>query len=379
MFDFLWKWLKGGEGSPSQKQTPSLPSGAMTFVSQQIGERDPLFKLKTAGPQAMPEGLAVPVDAVPLAPPVAPASDEPVPQASVIVEPQPTISIVPQADIIPATPESIIPEPPSIASVVSDDTRVGINPPLEDMWFNIGGKPTKIKAPAAPWSAICLLQLHFGADTFRGTGWLIGPKTIITAAHNLHIRKEGRNVDSITVFPAKTGQGDGPFATRETSHYAFDQRFMLPTSDLEAGRFDYGAIFLLEKPLALLPDKYFRFEELDPATNIGPIQVAGYPIDKKDDERPLVLAGGKLREPTNNKSKDPLILIHDVDTIEGESGGPIYYYSAGKYTAIGIHTDGIGFDAKLNAGRRITPDLAKKMSEWVKNPGKKIDANILVA
>ena len=50
-------------------------------------------------------------------------------------------------------------------------------------------------------------------------------------------------------------------------------------------------------------------------------------------------------------------LYYDVDTINGDSGGPIYANVKGKQTVIGIHTNGIATDGEYNKGIRLTTDI----------------------
>jgi V8-like Glu-specific endopeptidase len=50
------------------------------------------------------------------------------------------------------------------------------------------GPNSEIKPEQYPYSAIGLVRKVKGSKIFCGTGCLIGPKTVLTCAHNVHTR-----------------------------------------------------------------------------------------------------------------------------------------------------------------------------------------------
>src|SRR5688572_18710199 len=53
----------------------------------------------------------------------------------------------------------------------------------------------------APWRWICQLLMKFPKGNYIGTGWLIGPRTVMTAGHCLYVSKAGGWTQNIEVIP----------------------------------------------------------------------------------------------------------------------------------------------------------------------------------
>ena len=71
------------------------------------------------------------------------------------------------------------------------------------------GKDDRIRINATnnyPWRAICSLKIKAKDGTnWIGTGFLIGPRTVITAGHCVYMRKHGGWAQSIEVIPGRNG------------------------------------------------------------------------------------------------------------------------------------------------------------------------------
>jgi V8-like Glu-specific endopeptidase len=243
------------------------------------------------------------------------------------------------------------------------DTRMVVQPNYVQRCFDMSdGSVQCWLVPAPPWSALCRLKLHYGGVIKLGTGSFIGPRTILTAAHNLH--DDGRDVDSITVVPGQASEGDEPFDKETTSAFAYNANFRTASED-EAAQFDYGVIFLKDDRLGRLVSWSFPFLSVADgdwtSKNLGWINVAGYP----DGFGGHILYGkGK---PT---SIDGNVILHDTDTSRGDSGGPIYWFNApSDYRILGVHTDYIEA-RRLNSGVRITGRIDGHLRHWVDQPGK---------
>ena len=71
--------------------------------------------------------------------------------------------------------------------IIGTDNRVRINP-----------------TTSYPWRAICALKITAANGTkWIGTGWLISPRTVITAGHCVYMHDEGGWAKSIEVIPAR--------------------------------------------------------------------------------------------------------------------------------------------------------------------------------
>lgn len=91
-----------------------------------------------------------------------------------------------------------------------------------------------------PWNANCLLIITFkDGRKARGTGWLLGPKLVVTAGHCVHEGKDGNFYNSIEVIPGANG-GSTPFGTQVSMKLRASEAWK--TQGTLA--MDYGAIIL---------------------------------------------------------------------------------------------------------------------------------------
>jgi V8-like Glu-specific endopeptidase len=233
-------------------------------------------------------------------------------------------------------------------------------------------------ATQKPWCAICYLECMFGTDTYIGTGWMIDATTIITAAHNLwnppavpgEPKRAAGKVDLIRVSPARLDASGGPFETKKTNHFVYDRRWE-ELRDPVRRYYDYGVIYLDKPgytlpfyfaPWALPPEKWDRSMRLN---------CAGYPIDLGGH---FVTASGSA---CSEQPAGPLFIgpnqemvIHNMDTEGGESGGPIFWTDGNRYFALAVHTQGVGLARGMNAGVRITPKMIDVFNRWRANPNR---------
>ncbi len=200
-----------------------------------------------------------------------------------------------------------------------------------------------------PWTAICYLRTT-GKDgeEGHGTGWLVGPRTVVTAGHVVCPRLGDGFVESVEVTPGRAAHGAAhPPVTAnafKTTRGWWDRR--------DEG-FDYGAVIL--DPSDRIGDDlgFFGFssrtrEELKRT----PAWIAGYPRDR---DRFLVQAAGSIHTVESRR------LRYDIDTEDGESGAPVFVRTSDGPMVVGIHTDGF---PERNEGLRINDLVAETLRRW---------------
>ena len=97
-------------------------------------------------------------------------------------------------------------------------------------------------ATQSPWRHICALRIRTRTNKdYVGTGWLIGPRTIMTAGHCVFMHDHGGWAKSISVIPALEGHARPYGLYKSTRFSAVDGWTVNRDSD-----FDYGVIFLDE-------------------------------------------------------------------------------------------------------------------------------------
>lgn len=208
-----------------------------------------------------------------------------------------------------------------------------------------------------PYQRICMLEfLSPNGTGMIGTGWFIGPRTVVTAGHCIYCRDSrygigpmrkpykvyaGRNLDQVA--------GEASVVDMATTRQWLD-------NGLEA--YDFGVVYI-DSPLGA-DDQLGSFDLgiVDEGSTGMLVSVVGYPGDLQRG-----LYGSMWGDTNRIESVTPDRLAYLVDTMGGNSGGPVIY-SDGKGTimAVGIHNYG---DTGKNFATRINQAVADQFKKWV--------------
>jgi glutamyl endopeptidase len=242
--------------------------------------------------------------------------------------------------------------PPSpFESVINTDERVRI-----------------LDTDLSPWRMICALRLHGpGGAGAIGTGWFIGPKTLITAGHCVFSNYFfGGWASTIELIPGLNGNGPNaqPYDCVMSTRFSSTDRWV----ENEDADFDIGCIHLdTDKgsevgwfAIGALPS-----EELESYL----VNISGYPADRG--------AGTEQYFSKNRVLKvSERRLFYEVDTYGGQSGALVWIYEqeGAAPLAVGVHAYGTGgtptnFGITANSAPRIIPEVLEKMKEWVEEDG----------
>jgi glutamyl endopeptidase len=228
---------------------------------------------------------------------------------------------------------------PSVESVVFDapesvcgsDDRVRISP-----------------ATAIPWRWCCELLLTLGnGSTARGTGWFIGPRTVMTAGHCVFSSSSGGWARSIEVIPGMDA-ASRPFGSQVGTAF----RSVTGWTQSANPEFDYGAIILPNGNLGNAVG-WFGFASLSDASlqNLF-VNTSGYPGDKPFGTQ--WFNAGTVTTVTARR------LNYMIDTFGGQSGSAVWRLQGGVRHAVGIH----GYGGCPNKAVRITSDVFNNMTAW---------------
>jgi glutamyl endopeptidase len=228
------------------------------------------------------------------------------------------------------------PPPPHAETVHGPDNRVKIT-----------------KTSIYPWRAhASLLITAKDGSRWIGTGWFIGPHTLMTAGHVVHIKNSGvpgRDgwVKSIDVLPGRNA-GSLPYG-KVTS-----KSFRSVTGWTNSGdeNFDYGAI-IIPKDLGNTTG-WFGFgvyTDADLKASVG--NISGYPGDQPE--------GTQWYDAHKIASVDSRKVYYDIDTFGGQSGSAVYRIINGGRFGIAIHAYG---GATTNSGTRISRPVYDNMVAW---------------
>jgi glutamyl endopeptidase len=226
--------------------------------------------------------------------------------------------------------------PPGLEVVIGADDRIQIS-----------------STSIYPWRAHASLLIT-AADNSQwiGTGWFIGPHTLMTAGHCVYIKNsgvEGRDgwAKRITVMPGRNGNTLPYGSVISTS-------FRTVTGWTGSGdeNYDYGAIII---PTELGNTTgwfgYGVYSDKDLTSSIA--NISGYPGDKP--------AGTQWYHSRKVVSVNPRKVYYDIDTAGGQSGSAVYRITGGARYAMAIHAYG---GSTANSGTRIVSPVYANMTTW---------------
>ncbi|WP_375445813.1 trypsin-like serine peptidase [uncultured Fibrella sp.] len=201
-----------------------------------------------------------------------------------------------------------------------------------------------------PYRAICALRIT-AADGTRwiGTGWLVGPRTVITAGHCVFLHGNGGWARSIEVIP---GLNDAARPYGPAMGTAL--RSVKGWTEGKKREYDYGAIIL--PPNSRLGDivGYFGYAVRDNNFLMGSVlNLSGYPGDKGGAQQWFM-----ARTP---KSLSDRVITYDIDTMGGQSGAPVWVKVGEQRYCVGIHTNG---HISGNSATRIVQDVFNNIKNW---------------
>ncbi|MBU1049782.1 serine protease [Candidatus Bipolaricaulota bacterium] len=204
-----------------------------------------------------------------------------------------------------------------------------------------------------PWRVHCSLLIT-ARDNSRwiGTGWFIGPRTVMTAGHVVYIKNSGVSgrdgwVKKIDVMPGRNG-GTLPYGL--TTSYSF--RSVKGWTDSGSQYYDYGAIILstsLGNRTGWLGFGVYGDSDLCATTG----NISGYPGDKP--------SGTQWYDYHKIASVSSRKVYYDIDTAGGQSGSAVYRIKNGKRYGFAIHAYG---GTTTNSGTRIVKPVFDNMVKW---------------
>lgn len=205
----------------------------------------------------------------------------------------------------------------------------------------------------SPWRLICSLKISCkDGSEYVGTGWIAGPRLIITAGHCVYNESyDGGWANEITIIPGRDGSNE-PFGSFKSTKLHSVKEWV----DSGDENNDIGAIIL----------------ESDIGSDIGFFAFGAYP--NSDLESQLINISGypgsvygeeQMHHANRISNTTKYKLYYDIDTEGGQSGSPVWFYNDdNKAVVIGIHSNGAGYAISANSGVRITNSLAKQIAEW---------------
>lgn len=267
-------------------------------------------------------------------------------------------------DGTPANPDKRARETP-----VGDDDRTPVSDPT-----------------AIPYRRIC--QINYKAprpnstrlSPKRGTGWLIGPRVMLTAGHvvlDLVNKGHPENLCSdFLIAPGRVKQGSGldaaPYGLYRAARLMAHPRWLTECDP----DYDIGCIYL-DRPV---PGRvgYWGFAAFDDSALEGAeVNLAGYPVEgppEDPDSAPIPIKYNGMKAFWHRNRLDrlaPQRLYYAVDTSSGQSGAPVWMRQSAQEPPVVVGVHAYGFkssdtgDDRANSATRITPELITMIRQWM--------------
>ena len=203
-----------------------------------------------------------------------------------------------------------------------------------------------------PWRAICALKITAAnGRQYIGTGWLVSPRTVVTAGHCLYMHAAGGWVRSVEVIP---GLSDALRPHGSFTGTTF--RSVAGWTKSKNRSNDYGAIILPASSRPGATIGFFGFATRSMAFLHGSsLNLSGYPSDKGGNQQWFMAQRPSL--------VTPRVITYTIDTFGGQSGSPVWVLQNGRRYAVGIHTNG---SLLGNSATRIESNVYKNLLAWKK-------------
>lgn len=216
------------------------------------------------------------------------------------------------------------------------------------------GKDDRVPIPDTtrlPWRCVCHLVVDgLANEPVLGTGWMAGPRTVLTTGHNLFTPATGRLASRVSVVPGRLGD-------RAPFNYFTSSKFDVHPIWRAQGdqRFDVGVIWLDAAVGEQLG--WFGFaSRADAQLQNLIVNTAGYPGDRR--------LGTQWFNAGRVSGVQPRLIEYGLDTEGGQSGSPIFMVDeAAERVVLAVHAYG---GNTRNLGIRISNDIFSLFNTWVR-------------
>lgn len=216
---------------------------------------------------------------------------------------------------------------------------------------------------AEPYKYICQLLVKRQRGSFKATGFLIAPRVILTAGHNIHRFSIFSFPRRITIVPGASYSNldKAPFGSYQFDHKKLKIITHPNYKGMATRKTDFGIIILPDDSIYNRLGGFLEIEDFDRAKNeMDTLMISGYPGDKD--------YGTQWTEGTTAFSDSNGMIVYGLYTHTGLSGAPVFYHRKmqDKYFVVGIHNTGnLKGTINCNAATKIDSATEDLITDWV--------------
>jgi len=215
------------------------------------------------------------------------------------------------------------------------------------------------------WRPICALYINYPGEsaTRLGSGVLIAPRLILTAAHNLYDLERKKTIKDGEV---KVGlSASGSQASSQITDIRIPKAYTLQhPSKTRKYDYDYGLALLKDDAVHDWAGHVWPLVDINPmlsrALIASNLTVAGYPAKSDAGYTALKWSFGPvMQDGVQNNT-----FAYKMDTSGGQSGAPVFQYNSrtGHAALAGIHV--AGFPSQHNLANRFSAGVKQNLTKW---------------
>lgn len=205
-------------------------------------------------------------------------------------------------------------------------------------------KNTKVN----PYRKVVRLYMKYSDGTYVGSGTLIAPDLVLTAAHNVYNTSTRKWASKVVAVPGQNGNST-PYGTYTASNYFILRKYKMAGSNAAQFQQDVAVVKLSRK----VSSKVGYLGVSTGGYTGQRVQVTGYPSYSASKSDYMYTMFGKLGR------RDGNLFYYTIDTEGGQSGGPVLN---NKNQVVGVHVLSHSYrynrnKSDYNGARRVDGDV----------------------
>jgi V8-like Glu-specific endopeptidase len=200
-----------------------------------------------------------------------------------------------------------------------------------------------------PWRTICKLEITAAnGRRFGCSGAFIGPRTVLTNGHCVYMHSQGGWARNIRVIPGMNG-ASRPYGHADSTLYHSVKGW----TQRRSSNYDYAVVVLPSNRKLGNRVGWMGLANLPLSTLMGlRVNSAGYPGDKP--------YGTQWWNGNNILAVTSRRVYYRIDTMNGQSGSPVWRYRNGSRHIVAVHnTGGATFNGSVRINREVFNNLIR--------------------